>query len=66
MTYKVLTAKTTNALSRKVNDAIEDGWKPIGGIAISVVGESLIQTSSINVAQAMTIDDQSKALHEGE
>lgn len=34
MKYKVVTADSVEGLSAKVNDALEDGWKCMGGVAI--------------------------------
>jgi hypothetical protein len=35
MEYTVVKAGTTEALIQKVNELITQGWKPLGGIAIS-------------------------------
>lgn len=53
MKYKIVTAGNTNDLAYKVNKTIREGWKPHGGIAVSVIGNSFTQVASINLAQAM-------------
>jgi hypothetical protein len=35
MQYRVLSDKDLDALVELVNDALDDGWKPQGGVAIS-------------------------------
>lgn len=49
MEYRIVHAASPSALEGAVNTAIEDGWLPIGGVAIEV-------TSSTTFYQAMTRD----------
>jgi len=51
MRYKVLTALTFEGLEKKVNKAIANGFRPIGGITASADG------SYLTVAQAMIKED---------
>ena len=41
--YNVLVAPTIALLEAAVNNAIKDGWKPVGGVSISASGKSYMQ-----------------------
>ena len=41
MRYKILGASTTNGLEQEVNEAIAQGWVPLGGVAIAMSPDSL-------------------------
>ncbi|MCK4817785.1 DUF1737 domain-containing protein [bacterium] len=51
MEYKIVIARDCNRLAKKVNEAITEGWVPIGGIALDtnhpeyadVVAQSMIK-----------------------
>ena len=49
MEYKIITASNFDQLAKKVNKAIEEGWVPLGGVALDV-GDEVFQDT---VAQAM-------------
>jgi uncharacterized membrane protein len=34
MRYRVIEAKDVEGLEQDVNEHIEDGWKPLGGVAV--------------------------------
>ena len=36
MEYKILTSSSPDELTRRVNELIKDGWKPVGGHSVVV------------------------------
>lgn len=45
MTYDILQADTAEDLAVLVNDAIEQGWVPLGGVAIArVYSQAMLKT----------------------
>ena len=55
-TYKILSASNSEELARQVNNNIRAGFVCQGGVSVSLVGESEHQTSSVQLAQAMTYE----------
>ena len=54
--YRVCTAPNLDQLERAVRRLIEQGWEPIGGIAVTVLGARIAYLSEyppMQVAQAM-------------
>ena len=57
MIYDVITAEDTGTLVNRVNAARKKGWKPQGGIAISIVGNGFVQAGGTNLLQAMVKEE---------
>jgi len=53
MEYRIVSAKDVDTLEDKVHKYISIGFKPQGGIAVAMVGESKHQIQSIQILQAM-------------
>ena len=49
MNYRIVTASSCDRLAKKVNEAVTEGWVPLGGIALDCNHEGLQDF----VAQAM-------------
>jgi len=49
MNYRIITASDCNRLAKKVNEAVAEGYVPIGGVALDASHEDLTDF----VAQAM-------------
>jgi len=49
MNYRIITAHSTDQLAKKVNEAVVEGWVPLGGIALDASHEDFQDF----VAQAM-------------
>jgi hypothetical protein len=43
MEYKIVTAKTTGELERRVNEYIREGWQPLGGVCAWSGGMMVMQ-----------------------
>ena len=57
--YIIITAKSSTRLESAVSSKMEEGnYVPVGGVAISVIGESFTQSASINLAQAMVLKEK--------
>jgi hypothetical protein len=53
MDYQVISRRTISDLANAVKDALENGWRPQGGIAIAVwAGEGFLKTPT-EYAQAV-------------
>jgi len=52
MQYKIVECGTADELEKKVEMLMEDGWKPQGGVSVSVMGA----LSEDTFYQAMTHD----------
>lgn len=57
MQYMAVEAGTAEELNEKVNEKIKEGWKPLGGVAISLSESDEYQYFVI--AQAMTTNNMS-------
>ena len=51
--YEVLARGSTLELMRAVNTAIGRGWRPFGGVAVSIMAERAVGSPSEVVMQAM-------------
>ncbi len=47
MLYKILCSKTPEKMEEYVTVHIQKGWKPIGGISVILIGDSLGFTQAI-------------------
>ena len=57
MLYKVIESYDKDRLEKEVMKAIQDGWKPLGGISISMI----VNNRETRYAQAVTCNNMSKA-----
>jgi len=55
MKYTVITAPDHSDLIKKVNTAIEDGWRPTGGVALLNIHQAVPQPAMV-LTQAMIKD----------
>ena len=57
MKYKIITGVTSNkergVFQKDVNEAINEGWEPIGGVSLQMSFDSEEQEASMFFAQAM-------------
>lgn len=49
MNYRIVTAHSTEQLAKRVNEAVTEGWEPVGGVALDASHEDSVDF----VAQAM-------------
>jgi len=49
MNYRIITAHSADQLAKKVNEAVADGWAPLGGVALDANHQDMEDF----VAQAM-------------
>lgn len=50
--YKIITSESEYGVESAVNDLLKKGWKPVGGVSVS------ISMSSSQFAQAMMQEDK--------
>lgn len=54
MRYAILFSDSSEGLVAKVRDTLDDGWKPIGGVAVRVIAQGKNTTTTFYQSMVRT------------